>query len=132
MGIDIKIAINLSIFNLQDHDFVKKIIDIFDENQISASEFIMKVTENVMMTNPQQSIEVLNHLYELGIEIAIDDFGTECSSLAYLKLLHLAKLKIDKSFIMDMIEDDNDALIVRSTIELAHNIGMSLLLKVLK
>ena len=127
IGIDIKIAINLSVYNLQDNKFVEKIIDIFDKNQISASEFIMEVTESVMMTNPQQSIEILNRLHELGIEIAIDDFGTGYSSLAYLKLLPLSKLKIDKSFIMDMIEDDNDAMIVRSTIDLAHNLGMQVI-----
>lgn len=123
-GIDIKIAINLSVYNLQDHKFVEKIIDIFNKNQISASSFIMEVTESVMMTNPQQSIEVLNRLHQLGIEIAVDDFGTGYSSLSYLKLLPLSKLKIDKSFIMDMIKDENDAMIVRSTIDLAHNLGM--------
>lgn len=79
------------------------------------------------MTNPQHSIEVLNQLHELGIEIAVDDFGTGYSSLAYLKLLPISKLKIDKSFIMDMIEDDNDAMIVRSTIDLAHNLGMKVI-----
>lgn len=127
IGINIKIAINLSVYNLQDHQFVEKIIDIFDENKISADEFIMEVTESVMMTNPQQSIEVLNRLHESGIEIAVDDFGTGYSSLAYLKLLPLSKLKIDKSFIMDMIDDDSDAMIVRSTIDLAHNLGMQVI-----
>ena len=84
----------------------------------------MEITESVMMTNPKKSIDILNQLNELGIEIAVDDFGTGYSSLAYLKQLPLSKLKIDKSFIMDMMEDDNDAMIVRSTIDLAHNLGM--------
>ena len=127
MGINIKIAINLSVYNLQDHKFVEKIIDIFDKNKISASNFIMEVTESVMMTNPQQSIEVLNRLDKLGIEIAVDDFGTGYSSLAYLKLLPISKLKIDKSFIIDMLKDDSDAMIVRSTIDLAHNLGMQVI-----
>ena len=100
---------------------------IFNKNQISASCFIMEVTESVMMTNPQQSIEVLNRLHQLGIEIAVDDFGTGYSSLSYLKLMPLSKLKIDKSFIMDMIKDENDAMIVRSTIDLAHNLGMQVI-----
>ena len=126
-GINIKIAINLSVYNLQDSDFVEKIIDIYDKNNISASNFIMEVTESVMMTNPQQSIDILNRLDQLGIEIAVDDFGTGYSSLSYLKLLPLSKLKIDKSFIMDMIDDDNDAMIVRSTIDLAHNLGMEVI-----
>ena len=127
IGVDIKIAINLSVYNLQDHDFVEKMIDIFDQNQVSASNFIVEITESVMMTNPQQSIEVLNQIHELGIEIAVDDFGTGYSSLAYLKLLPLSKLKIDKSFIIDMINDDDDAMIVRSTIDLAHNLGMQVI-----
>ena len=121
---NIKIAINLSVYNLQESDFVENIIAIYEHNKISTSNFIMEVTESVMMTNPKKSIDVLNQLNKLGIEIAIDDFGTGYSSLAYLKQLPLSKLKIDKSFIMDMIEDDNDAMIVRSTIDLAHNLGM--------
>ena len=87
----------------------------------------MEVTESVVMINPQQSIEVLNRMHKSGIEIAVDDFGTGYSSLAYLKLLPLSKLKIDKSFIMDMIKDDNDAMIVRSTIDFAHNLGMQVI-----
>lgn len=89
----------------------------------------MEVTESVVITNPQQSIEVLNRLHKSGIEIAVDDFGTGYSSLAYLKLLPLSKLKIDKYFIMDMIKDDNDAMIVRSTIDLAHNLGMQVIVE---
>ncbi len=123
-GIDLKIAINLSVYNLQESDFVENIIAIYEHNDIAASNFIMEVTESVMMTNPKKSIDVLKRIDELGIEIAVDDFGTGYSSLAYLKQLPLSKLKIDKSFIMDMIEDDNDAMIVRSTIDLAHNLGM--------
>ena len=123
-GIDIKIAINLSVYNLQESDFVENIVAIYEHNDIPASSFIMEVTESVMMTNPEKSINVLNQLDKLGIEIAVDDFGTGYSSLAYLKQLPLSKLKIDKSFIMDMIDDDNDAMIVRSTIDLAHNLGM--------
>lgn len=126
-GINIKIAINLSIYNLQENYFIENMMEIFNKNNISATNFIMEITESVMMTNPKKSIEILNQMHELGIEIAIDDFGTGYSSLAYLKKLPLSKLKIDKSFIMDMIDDDNDAMIVRSTIDLAHNLGMKVI-----
>ena len=126
-NIDIKIAINLSVYNLQDHNFVENVIDLYKKNNISASNFIMEITENVVMNNPQQSIDVLNRLDALGVEIAVDDFGTGYSSLSYLKLLPLSKLKIDKSFIMDMIESNDDAVIVRSTIDLAHNLGMQVI-----
>lgn len=127
IGVNIKIAINLSVYNLQDNNFVKNIIDIFKKNEVSTKNFIMEITESVMMTNPQKSIDVLNQLDELDIEVAVDDFGTGYSSLTYLKRLPLSKLKIDKSFIMDMVDDDNDAMIVRSTIDLAHNLGMQVI-----
>lgn len=126
-GINIKIAINLSIYNLQENHFIENIMEIFNKNNTPPSNFIMEITESVMMTNPKKSIDVLNQLDELGIEIAVDDFGTGYSSLAYLKRLPLSRLKIDKSFIMDMMEDDNDAMIVRSTIDLAHNLGMKVI-----
>lgn len=126
-GINIKIAINLSIYNLQENNFIENIMNIFNKNNTPPSNFIMEITESVMMTNPQKSIDILNQLDELGIEIAVDDFGTGYSSLAYLKRLPLSRLKIDKSFIMDMMEDDNDAMIVRSTIDLAHNLGMKVI-----
>ena len=123
-GVNIKIAINLSVYNLQDNNFVENLINIFKKNEIPASGFIIEITESVMMTNPQKTIDILNKLDKLGIEITVDDFGTGYSSLSYLKRFPLSKLKIDKSFIMDMIDNDNDALIVRSTIDLAHNLGM--------
>lgn len=126
-GINIKIAINLSVYNLQDDDFIENIIDIFNKNGISASSFIMEITESVMMTNPKKSIAILRRLAKLDIEIAVDDFGTGYSSLTYLKRFPISKIKIDKSFIMDMINDDNDAIIVRSTIDLAHNLGMKVI-----
>lgn len=126
-GIEIKIAINLSVYNLQENNFAEKIISTLEKNGISSDKFSMEVTESSMMVNPNKSIEVLNKLNKLGVEIAVDDYGTGYSSLAYLKRLPLSKLKIDKSFVMDMIEDDNDAMIVRSTIDLAHNLGMNVI-----
>lgn len=126
-NINIKIAINLSVYNLQDVNFVEKVIDIFERNEISPSNFVMEVTESVMMKNPNQSIEVLNQLNELGIDISVDDYGTGYSSLSYLKKLPISKLKIDKSFIIDMMENDSDAMIVRSTIDLARNLGMDVI-----
>jgi diguanylate cyclase (GGDEF)-like protein len=83
----------------------------------------IEITENVLMSDTELVSKVLRELTELGVTIAIDDFGTGYSSLAYLKQLPLHTLKIDKSFIMDMHNDENDAVIVRSTIDLAHNLG---------
>jgi EAL domain-containing protein (putative c-di-GMP-specific phosphodiesterase class I) len=78
-----------------------------------------------MMTEPERAVEILTRLAATGVSIAVDDFGTGYSSLAYLKRLPLNKIKIDKSFVINMAENDNDTMIVHSTIELAHNLEFS-------
>jgi EAL domain-containing protein (putative c-di-GMP-specific phosphodiesterase class I) len=83
----------------------------------------IEITENILQADIEHVSPILEQLDRLGIHIAIDDFGTGYSSLAYLKKLPLHTLKIDKSFVFDMVKDDNDAVIVRSTIDLAHNLG---------
>jgi EAL domain-containing protein (putative c-di-GMP-specific phosphodiesterase class I) len=80
-----------------------------------------------MMRDPAHAREVLEQLSSMGIILAIDDYGTGFSSLSYLKLLPMHELKIDKSFIFDMLNDENDAIIVKSTIELAHNLGFKVI-----
>ena len=77
-----------------------------------------------MMNDPVRAREVLHQLSAMGVDLAVDDFGTGFSSLGYLKMLPVNSLKIDKSFVIDMLDDENDAIIVRSTIELAHNLGL--------
>ena len=77
------------------------------------------------MHDPIKAREVLTTLSDMGVELAIDDYGTGFSSLAYLKVLPVKCLKIDKSFVIDMFDDENDAIIVHSTIDLAHNLGLS-------
>jgi EAL domain-containing protein (putative c-di-GMP-specific phosphodiesterase class I) len=76
------------------------------------------------MAEPERALAILNHLSAMGVQLAVDDFGTGHSSLAYLKRLPVNELKIDKSFVLDMLEDHNDAVIVRATIDLGHNLGM--------
>jgi EAL domain-containing protein (putative c-di-GMP-specific phosphodiesterase class I) len=76
------------------------------------------------MEDPAKALAALERLHQLGIRLAIDDFGTGYSSLAYLKKLPVQELKIDRSFVLNMAEDLDDAAIVRSTIELAHNMGL--------
>jgi EAL domain-containing protein (putative c-di-GMP-specific phosphodiesterase class I) len=77
------------------------------------------------MDDPQRALQTLEQLHALGFKLSIDDFGTGYSSLAYLKQLSVDELKIDRSFVMNMERDIDDAKIVRSTIELAHNLGLS-------
>ena len=81
------------------------------------------MTENVLMSDIERGAATLRSLSDIGVVISIDDYGTGHSSLAYLKQLPLRTLKIDKSFVLQMSHDDNDAVIVRSTIDLAHNLG---------
>ena len=123
-GMGFNIAINLSVHNLRDADLCIRINKALEQYKLKSENLTLEVTESAMMTNPEQSIEVLNQLSENGINISVDDFGTGFSSLAYLKQLPVCELKIDKSFVIDMRHDKNDAVIVRSTIELGHNLGL--------
>jgi diguanylate cyclase (GGDEF)-like protein len=123
-GFDIPMAINISIKNLQDLDFPYQVKELLTKWQVDPSTVTFEITESSMMLDPDRTFEVISNLHSMGLNISIDDFGTGYSSLAYLKQLPAAEIKIDKSFVMDMLEDDNDAIIVRSTIDLANNMGL--------
>ena len=79
------------------------------------------------MTDPAHALEVLSRLSAMGLKLSIDDFGTGYSSLSYLKKLPVDAIKIDKSFVIGMVQDVNDAAIVRTSIDLAHNLGMEVI-----
>jgi diguanylate cyclase (GGDEF)-like protein len=121
---DITIAINLSVWNLQDPNLIPYINRKLDEHKVGANKVIFEITESAVMNDPNRAKKMLTNLYDMGIELAIDDYGTGFSSLAYLKLLPVKFLKIDKSFVIDMMSDENDSIIVHSTIDLAHNLGL--------
>jgi EAL domain-containing protein (putative c-di-GMP-specific phosphodiesterase class I) len=84
----------------------------------------LEITESTIMTDAARARTVLLQLSELGVRLAIDDFGSGHSSLGYLKRLPIDVLKIDRSFVMNMADDGDDAVIVRSTIDLGHNLGL--------
>ena len=123
-GIDVAVAVNLSVYNLQDAGFVGQVQDRLNSHELPARHLSLEITESAMMANPTHAVEILRLLDGMGVRLAVDDFGTGFSSLAYLKQLPVDELKIDKSFVMHMTEDENDAVIVRSTIDLAHNLGL--------
>lgn len=124
-GIDLSMAINLSVHNLHDSTFPEEVKAILqDEGCVDPHRLRFEITESAMMVDPDRALAILNSLGEIGIRLSIDDFGTGYSSLAYLKQLPVAELKIDKSFITAMTTNENDAVIVRSTIDMAHNIGL--------
>ncbi len=122
---ELKIAINLSVHNLKNESFVKDIEKIIKKHHINASCITFEITENAMMADPEKSINMMNNLTYLGVKLSVDDFGTGFSSLAYLKKLPVSELKIDRSFVNDIETDPSDKVIVQSTIELAHNLGLS-------
>jgi diguanylate cyclase (GGDEF)-like protein len=125
LGSHFKLAINLSTRDLLDLEFPARLDTILAQYQLSASAFCLEITESAIMDDPQRAQNTLNLLSERGFKLSIDDFGTGYSSLAYLKSLPVDELKIDKSFVMNMETDEDDAKIVRSTVDLAHNLGLT-------
>jgi len=122
-GIDLSVAVNLSVWNLQDPMLIEEIEKRLAQWQVPANLLELEITESAMMADPKFSLAALKKLDSMGISLAVDDYGTGFSSLAYLKKLPVDTIKIDKSFVLSMDVDDDDATIVRSTIELAHNLG---------
>jgi EAL domain-containing protein (putative c-di-GMP-specific phosphodiesterase class I) len=97
-------------------------LSIYD---IPAEYVILEITESSMIKDPDLAMEILNRLTSKGLKISIDDFGTGYSSLSYLKKLPASEIKIDKSFVSDMLKSDNDAVIVKSIIDLGHNLSLN-------
>jgi len=120
---DLKIAINLSPRQFQDNDLVPFIYKMIEKYKISPHLLEFEITETMSMSNMESTMRVLNELKNIGVGIAIDDFGTGYSSLAYLKKFPINTLKIDKSFVMDMIGDEGDKVIVQTIISMAHSLG---------
>jgi EAL domain-containing protein (putative c-di-GMP-specific phosphodiesterase class I) len=120
-----QISINLSTRDLMDHELPTRLDSLLRRHGAKAAGFCLEITESAIMDDPQRAQATLARLAEAGFKLSIDDFGTGYSSLAYLKQLPVHELKIDKSFVMAMDQDRGDAMIVRSTIELAHNLGLS-------
>ncbi len=123
-GIDTTVAVNLSMRNLQDREFPQELAGLLKRWSVVPRALMLEVTESAMMSDPDHVLETLIHFRSLGVDVAIDDFGTGYSSLSYLKRLPVNELKIDREFVKDMRHNKDDAVIVRSTIDLAHNLGM--------
>lgn len=123
-GLELRIAVNLSAHNLHDLHFPEKFLDIIDQDTVKIPRLRLEITETAIMSGSSQALEVMNRLSARGVRISIDDFGTGYSSLNYLKRLPVDEIKIDRSFVTHMTVDENDTVIVRSTIDLAHNMGL--------
>jgi EAL domain-containing protein (putative c-di-GMP-specific phosphodiesterase class I) len=123
-GLNIPIAVNLSMRDLHDSHLPDTIEQLLVAWKIPPHLLHIEITESSLMVEPERARQTLIRLRSLGVHISIDDFGTGYSSLAYLKKLPVDELKIDRSFVSDMGSDPNDHAIVRSTIDLAHNLGL--------
>jgi len=122
-GNKLKVAINLSTHNLHDPQLASHIQEACHACHVDPGYLVLEITESAVMSDPVSAMKILGELSEMGVNLSIDDFGTGYSSLAYLKQLPMDEIKIDKSFVIDMISDKDDYIIVRSTIDLAHNMG---------
>jgi len=123
-GLDLTVAVNISVNNLLDARFAERVKALVDDSGTAPSRLTLEITESVIMADPVRALDVLARLGEIGVGLSLDDFGTGYSSLALLKRLPVQELKIDRSFVMSMAADGNDAAIVRLAVQLAHNLGL--------
>jgi diguanylate cyclase (GGDEF)-like protein len=123
----LSIGINLSMIDLHDQYLPKRIEAYMKQYNVTPKQLVIEITESQIMQEPEEVIDVLNQLGKMGLSLSIDDFGTGQASLTYLKELPVEKLKIDQSFIRDMVTNAEDRLIVKATIELAHTLDLKVI-----
>ena len=123
-GRQLSLSLNVSVRSLLDRRFPEEVEKLLALHGIDGKALTLELTESSLMVDPEVAKKTMRHLSELGVSVAIDDFGTGYSSLAYLTDLPIGELKIDKSFVRAMGSDARNAIVVRSTIELAHNLGL--------
>lgn len=125
MGLNMSIAVNISAENLKDLNFTTKLKAMYEEFDLPDDALSLEVTESAVVSDPETAVSMLCELRDAGIKLSIDDYGTGYSSLAQLKQLPVQELKIDQSFVRYLTENQDDQIIVRSTIRLAHDMGLS-------
>ncbi|WP_273204679.1 putative bifunctional diguanylate cyclase/phosphodiesterase [Marinobacter subterrani] len=123
-GVDAGVAINLSAMDLTWPALPRYIADTFRDWHHSMERITLEVTESALMDDPEEAMATLNRLRDLGVTLSVDDFGTGYSSLSQLRMLPVQELKIDKSFVLKLDSEPQDQLIVRSTIDMAHGLGL--------
>jgi diguanylate cyclase (GGDEF)-like protein len=123
-GVNLGVGVNISVRNLFDPNFATEVAEAIQKWGINPAVLELEITESTLMADPQRALDVLMRLSALGVRLALDDFGIGYSSLAHLKRLPVNVMKIDKSFVMNMAHDEDDAVIVQSTIDLARSLGL--------
>jgi EAL domain-containing protein (putative c-di-GMP-specific phosphodiesterase class I) len=124
-GIVLQVSVNLSARNLLDPELPDRVGALLAEHGVPPGQLVAEVTESAAMADPDRGVRVLEALRQLGLGVAIDDFGTGNASIEYLAELPATELKIDRAFVTDILEQERDRAIVRSTIDLARNLGMT-------
>jgi len=117
------VAVNISALEFSDHRLVDRLTQAMAEFDVRPDELEIEITESVLMTDAQTAQHVVERLRGLGLRLAVDDFGTGYSSLAYLKHLRPSKVKIDRSFVRDLSDDEDDRVVVHAIVQLAHMLG---------
>ncbi len=125
-GIELPVSVNLPSSAIHDVRLVDRIRDLLDEHGLPAHALTLEITEDLLMNDPPLARKVLTSVRALGVEIAVDDYGTGYSSLAYLRHLPVDELKLDRVFLQDVLHDEGAALLVRHVTDLAHSLGLRL------
>ena len=127
MGFSIPVAVNLSMWNLEAQELPEQVNGLLCNLGVPPELLVCEITESTIMGDPQRIMDTLTRIRDLGVTFAIDDFGVGYSSLSYLKKLPVASIKIDKSFVQNIDTDRDNAVIVRSIIDLGHNLGLKVI-----
>lgn len=126
-GMPFQIAVNVSALNIQDENFADLVTKILKQHNLPAGLIELELTESAVMSEPEKAIGCIKQLRDIGVQVSIDDFGTGYTSMSQLKELLVAKIKIDRSFVTDMMMNHNDAVIVRTTVDLGHSLGFKVI-----
>ena len=123
-GLDMRVAVNLSARILHDPTIVPTVSRLLTSTGAKPESLLLEITESAIIVDPERALATLDGLHRMGVQIAIDDFGTGYSSFAHLQRLPIDEIKVDRSFVRDMVANPDDHFIVRSIVELAHNLGI--------
>jgi diguanylate cyclase (GGDEF)-like protein len=123
-GRELSVAVNLSVRNLLDRDLPVALDELLDTYALPPDALQLEITESMIMSDPERALATVGRLSALGVRLSVDDFGTGYSSLANLRKMPIDELKIDRSFVGPMLQDESDLIIVRSTINLGHDLGL--------
>ena len=126
-GRELSVAVNLSVRNLLDRELPRDLERLLDAHGLPAEALRLEITESMIMSDPERALVTVGRLSELGVRLSVDDFGTGYSSLGNLRRLPIDELKIDRSFVFPMLRDESDLIIVRSTINLGHDLGLQVI-----